>query len=347
MKLPPKNSKKIFLCNTCSLINVSLFNNSNVFQVMDISFQKTSDHSYRDRVQTLPVILILLLMTQVYLLAQPTFEHLALNEGIPHNVTRAVLQDKKGFMWFGTMFGLVKYDGKEYKLYQSDPRDSTSISNNETLSIFEDSAGNLWVGTRNGLNRFIEDHDYFIRYYHDPSDSGSLSNDAVSAICEDPNGALWIGTNDGLNRLSAQYRTVTTFSTSRNPHSFEHFKNNLWDIRSLSDNIINTLYTDKNGILWIGTKNGLNRFNPEDGSFTRYQYYNPKYTKILADDIYRIIDRLQQEKREIAAIVKPGHYKNLSVSFKIRSPLPVLVYGMGEGRSEYRGEIVGELWDFG
>ena len=314
---------------------------------MNISFPKPGIRRRCQRVHNWHVILISLFIIQVYLFAQPTFEHLALNEGVPHNVTRAVHQDKKGFMWFGTMFGLVKYDGKEYKLYQSDPRDSTSISNNEILSIFEDSAGNLWIGTRNGLNRFVEDGDYFIRYYHDPSDSGSISNDAISAICEDHNGALWIGTHDGLNRLSPQYRTTNEFSTTKNPYSFTHYKNNLWDIRSLSDNIVNALYTDKNGILWIGTKNGLNRYNPQDGSFIRYQYYNPRYTKIYAEDIYRIIDRLQREKRALAAIVKPGHYEDLTASFEIHTTLPTLIYAMGEGRSEYRGEIVGELWDFG
>jgi ligand-binding sensor domain-containing protein len=123
-------------------------------------------------------------------------------KGISHNLTYSILQDKSGFMWFGTLFGLVRYDGKEYEVFRNDPFDSTSISKDDIISIYQDSDGVLWVGTYGGgLNKFDPDSRQFIRLRHHPEDSLSLSNDIVWAICEDRHENLWVGTQGGLNRL--------------------------------------------------------------------------------------------------------------------------------------------------
>ena len=83
------------------------------------------------------------------------FDHLSFEEGITHNLTYSIIQDSKGFMWFGTFYGLIRYDGRDYKFFKHIPFDSTSVSSDNIISLYEDKDGYIWVGTWSaGLTRF-------------------------------------------------------------------------------------------------------------------------------------------------------------------------------------------------
>jgi ligand-binding sensor domain-containing protein len=104
-------------------------------------------------------------------------------------------------MWFGTTHGLYRYDGYEFKYFQHDPKDPSSLSHNRIHSVYEDSRGILWVGTYSGLNKYDNQTQRFIRFTHDGAVAGSLSSNNITAIYEDAKGLLWIGTeNGGLNQ---------------------------------------------------------------------------------------------------------------------------------------------------
>ena len=108
------------------------------------------------------------------------FEQISVNEGLVDQFVLSIEQDKKGYMWFGTINGLCRYDGYEMKVYQHDPQDSTSLSDNVIESLYVDRAGILWIGTgRGGLNRFDEASDSFIHYQYDPDDPTSLFSPPV------------------------------------------------------------------------------------------------------------------------------------------------------------------------
>ena len=113
-------------------------------------------------------------------------------------------QTRDGFLWFGTMYGLVRYDGYEYRTYYYDPSDSTSLSNDDIVTLFEDSEGDLWVGTYGGgVNRFDRSSGMFERYRF--NDSGH--RDVVWAISEDRQGRILVGTqHDGLLALEESGR---------------------------------------------------------------------------------------------------------------------------------------------
>src|SRR5574341_572994 len=74
------------------------------------------------------------------------FEHLGIEEGLSNNNVSAILQDSKGYIWFGTMDGLNKYDGYSFTKYKFDPFDSSSLSQNTIYTIWEDKYGFIWVG---------------------------------------------------------------------------------------------------------------------------------------------------------------------------------------------------------
>src|SRR5687768_15023470 len=82
------------------------------------------------------------------------FEHLNTYDGLAQSNVLCILQDSRGFMWFGTSGGLNKYDGYNFTLYKNDSKDPHSISSNYITSIAEDANGDLWIGTWNGLNKY-------------------------------------------------------------------------------------------------------------------------------------------------------------------------------------------------
>lgn len=192
------------------------------------------------------------------------FDHITVEEGLSSNRVTCILQDRRGFMWFGTENGLHKYDGYKFKIYKPDPSDPGSLSHSFISSIFEDSNENIWIGTYGGgLNKFDRDNEEFINYQNDPKNPNSLSNNFVSAICQssaDSGNALWIGTLwGGLNKLDLQTGKFYQYFT-------EHRK-----ISEINANGISSICSDQKGILWIGTDiSGLINLDPQTENFTNY-----------------------------------------------------------------------------
>ena len=123
------------------------------------------------------------------------FEHIGVEEGLSSDNVTAILQDSKGYIWFGTWDGLNKYDGYTFIKYRFDPLDSNSLSQNSIYTLWEDKHGSIWVGTSEGMCRFERATEKFTRYkplpgapFHDPN---------ISAINEDTTGMIWVGWHSG------------------------------------------------------------------------------------------------------------------------------------------------------
>jgi signal transduction histidine kinase/ligand-binding sensor domain-containing protein/DNA-binding response OmpR family regulator len=135
---------------------------------------------------------------------EPKFEHITIEDGLPENSIKCILQDHFGYLWLGTQSGLAKYDGYNMTVYQPDPDDSLSISNQVIFTIYEDRSGTLWIGTNGGLNRFDQKTETFTRYLHNPDDSTSINHNEVTSMYEDKVGNFWVGTLKGLNLFDRQ-----------------------------------------------------------------------------------------------------------------------------------------------
>ena len=86
------------------------------------------------------------------LLAQPYyFKHYLVENGLSNNSVSCSLQDKNGFLWFGTINGLNRFDGYSFKVFRHNGEDSTSIGSNFIRCLFEDQKGCLWIGTNKGI----------------------------------------------------------------------------------------------------------------------------------------------------------------------------------------------------
>jgi len=206
------------------------------------------------------------------------FQKIGTEEGLSQSVVNVILQDRRGFLWFGTQDGLNRYDGYNFKIYKSDPEDPASLSAGWVESLFEDKEGNIWVGAyQGGLNKYDPHTDTFTRYFHNPKESASIGAGTVSAILQDRSGALWVGSEDGLNKFDP----VTG--------SFTHYRNNPKDPNSLSDNNIHTIYQDQKDNLWIGTLGGgLELFDPATGKFQHFRT-NPDLINSISSDYVQVI----------------------------------------------------------
>jgi ligand-binding sensor domain-containing protein/serine phosphatase RsbU (regulator of sigma subunit) len=209
------------------------------------------------------------------------FNRLGVEDGLSQSVINCILEDNKGFMWFGTQEGLNRYDGYSFDVFKRDPEDSNSLSNNFIYSLLQDHNGVLWIGTNGGgLNSFNPVTGQFKNYLHDPNVRTSISNDVVRAIYEDKNGKLWIGTDGGLNVFDAA------------TEKFISFENNPNDQYSISSNNIYDIIEDANGNIWIGTYGkGLSMYDQGKRRFYNYELSNDDlnrlYPNLVTSDLKR------------------------------------------------------------
>jgi ligand-binding sensor domain-containing protein/signal transduction histidine kinase len=161
----------------------------------------------------LPVQNLLQFADPQEILANPVFRfgHLTNNDGLSQSRVYCGLQDHKGWMWFCTGDGLNRYDGQTVTVFRHEPDRTGSLSDNLVRSIFEDNRGVLWIGTDNGLNRYEPATGNFTAFMHSESDPGSISNNVINMIFQDRQGRLWVGTDYGLNLFETEQNRFTLY----------------------------------------------------------------------------------------------------------------------------------------
>ena len=221
--------------------------------------------------------------------AQARFEHFTEADGLPENSVIAMLQDHLGFLWLGTQNGLVRYDGLSMTVYLPDSDDPHSFGGRSVFTLYEDRAGDLWIGTRfNGLVHYDRAAGRFTTYRHDPADSTSLSSARVVQIHEDGRGDLWVVTGgSNLDRFNRATGVFTRFRHDPNdPTSLSHDRLAL--SRGGNFFTFTSFFVDRAGTIWIGTAGGLNKFNPDTESFTRYRHDPDAATSLSHDRINHV-----------------------------------------------------------
>jgi PAS domain S-box-containing protein len=193
--------------------------------------------------------------------SSPTrFDHLGIENGLSQSSINAIVQDSRGFMWFGTEDGLNRYDGFNFRVFRHDPDDPGSLAFNHIKALCVDRSGALWAAMNGGgLDRYDSRLERFIHYRHNPTDPGSLSSDYVTSVAEDRAGNLWVGTaGGGLNRIDPARRRLT------------RYRNSPADPASLGHNGVRTVFEDGQGTLWVGTEGGLDAYDPTRDVFVHH-----------------------------------------------------------------------------
>ncbi|MEN8156453.1 MAG: two-component regulator propeller domain-containing protein [Bacteroidota bacterium] len=198
---------------------------------------------------------------------------ISMRDGLPDNNVNCMIQDAKGFMWFGTRNGLSCYDGFRFvNHYQADEK---GISHNYIRSLHETGDGLLWIGTNGGgLNVYHKETETFHRFGFAWADSMMVESsildrklpDRIYSIVSRKRGELWIGTQSGL------YRLLYTQDGVPSVNSLKRYRASSHDENSICDNKIFHLMFDSQGVLWISSnEGGLSRFWPEEERFRKYR----------------------------------------------------------------------------
>ncbi len=212
------------------------------------------------------------------------FKHLTTKEGLSQNTVDCIMRDKQGFIWFGTWNGLNKYDGYEFTLYQNNPTDSNSISNNFIYSLCEDDYNRIWIGTGGGgINILDKEKEIFYHILSDSLRTNTISNNIINALYKSENGNIWIGSDNGLNKIQLNKKLLSNAQIT----SYKYDPNNP---SSLSNNRVFSIFQDHNGNIWIGTFDGLNKFDPSANKFHRYYYIPGNANSIAYNNIYTIYE---------------------------------------------------------
>ncbi len=184
------------------------------------------------------------------------FRRLARSSGLSQTRVATVTQDKVGFLWFGTQYGLNRYDGYKSKVFKHELRQPDSLSCVYIRALLVDRAGRLWVGCDHFLDRYEPATETFTHFPIDPNPSRALGQ--TLRIDEDRAGDLWISTTRGLYRF--------------NPHTSKgiRYLHDSSDRSSISSNLTYQAREDRQGRFWVASSGGLDEFDRMEGKVKRH-----------------------------------------------------------------------------
>jgi signal transduction histidine kinase/ligand-binding sensor domain-containing protein/DNA-binding response OmpR family regulator len=205
---------------------------------------------------------------QIYNL--PHVKHYTIDDGLPHNIGFGVMQDSKGYMWFGTDDGLVRFNGKTFKTYRS----SDGLLSNYVIELAEDKNGRLWIGSWKGGLNYLQNDSIFtpsldlpmfrISYVGIRGNKMWLSNRKSELYPYTFSGDQWkFGHSKEAKILYLTQDSVPTYDTRVSPDEFKAKKY----IKSLD--YTHAYISKKQEMLLFGSLPGVWQYH-DDGSFTRF-----------------------------------------------------------------------------
>lgn len=196
-------------------------------------------------------LLIFILQTQFLSASNLHFRKLTVADGLSNNFIRSIHRDSRGFMWFGTLEGLDRYDGVEIRSYAHKfPTPHLRVN-----CIANDSSNHLWIGTEKGLLYW----DYFSPMFENIS--LNVDDPAVTALLALPGDSLILaGTSTGISIVN-----ITTFESQT-----IEINESEGPVR-----ITGAVYDPAGHRVWISTSGALVEFRLDDFAITTYNNADP------------------------------------------------------------------------
>jgi signal transduction histidine kinase/ligand-binding sensor domain-containing protein len=228
------------------------------------------------------------------------FEKLSVSDGLSNSLVFETYQDHLGFLWVGTLDGLNRYDGYEFKTYKNVANDSLSLPANFIQAIYEDRNNDLWVGTIDQISKYNRQKDNFTSYN---LVKGPNVNPAyVKQIFEDSKNRLWVASDQVgvqlFDRATNTFKGIdfTDYTGNTISHYSETFFKTIIELKNgniiaaspshgvfiynaalnefqaylpspeLNKNRVREIYEDRSGKLWLGATDNIFIYDP--ASFT-------------------------------------------------------------------------------
>ncbi len=233
---------------------------------------------------------------------------------LSHDRVFSIVGDKQGGVWIATNNGLdfLPAKNKPFQHFKHDPKDPASINDNQVRTLLLDQDGDLWVGSKDGINRLKNRDEGFERLHSSPDNPMSLSGKRIDSMFQADDGTVWLGTKEsGAAWISPDGKlgglTVSSAESVGLKHPWiytigqpdtaevwlgsmgggidiidtstlkikQHIGHDAAINSSLNLDYVSSMFTDKSGILWIGTwGGGLNLYNPKNTAF-RTLHFSP------------------------------------------------------------------------
>ena len=166
------------------------------------------------------------------------FDRLSIADGLSENGISCMVQDRRGFLWCGTLDGLNRYSGYDFQIFHHQPFDTATISANRINRLVEGRGGGIWIGTHGGGLNFLPEGGKVRRFRLEGALASPHVTDYVTALCIDSAGQLWIGTPGGLFQWDSAHGRGTK-------------------VAGLASDSILSLCVSRMGDLWIGSACGV------------------------------------------------------------------------------------------
>ena len=217
-------------------------------------------------------------------------------------------QDKKGFLWFGTLDGLNRYDGYEIKIFRHTHLNPNTLSGNRVTNIYEDKREQFWLYDQfsNNLSRFDPKTEKFQAYFIDkltPKETGN-----ITSVFEDQNGIIFLATTAGIvfqyNYSSDSFILKNeNFKTLINADNKPEFSELIKDLEKYLKNnkshystesiIIKKIFKDSFNKYWIATRyDGLYTAEKAESGFVFQSHFHQTdlFSRIPAEEINGIFE---------------------------------------------------------
>ncbi len=204
------------------------------------------------------------------------FKHYGLDQGLSSQNLNCIFKDSRGFLWIGTRDGLNCFDGRHFKIYRHNRKDSASIINNNITCITEDKEKNLWISSWGGLSKLNPFSEKFINYIHDEAKANSYPYGVAFMVSGDDDGNIWSVSYPGICKFNKATNNFTAYNLPLDyqlPGPKPYFT---------------YIFQDSHRRIWIGSSNGLFEFNKTTGhaKYIPHNLYNPLYIDQIIEDSY-------------------------------------------------------------
>ncbi len=244
--------------------------------------------------------------------AQLTNSFINISDELVNNEVTSIIQDKNGFVWFGTRGGLQRFDGYEMKLLKSDFGKGDNLLSQSIEVLQNGKQNNIWIGTKSGgLSSFDFKTGTVSNYQNNNQNATQFNADYILSLFDTDGEKLFIGTWKGfqyLNKKTGQFTILN--STWRTFDIQSDGENGYWlatssGLRHLNNNLVNDVTYNfgfpeinitsivkdvKRNCLWLGTwQQGMYQFNLNTKEIKNFKHKINDKTSLSSNNTYRIL----------------------------------------------------------
>lgn len=238
----------------------------------------------------------------------------------------SLMHDSEGVLWIGTSSGLLRLDPRTTTpvLFRHRDGDPRSLPSDVVEALLEDESHRIWIGTENGLALWSRVTNTFATYNHNGTDPSSLPANEVRVLYQDRGGVMWVGTasdgaarwnprswsfghqqiaalrGDGVANISAfaedEHGTLWVATLGDGLRALDGitgamrtYASRPGDTHSLPSDLLNSIYCDRQGTVWLGSRSGLSRLDPRSGRVETFRISADSRNGDIANNVVQIL----------------------------------------------------------